>query len=78
MQSMHRCQPKKNQFQIASSSKKQKKTKNLSNPSSGTSSSVSGQSATVASRSNSAITNDRNDESSMIGVCVQQNPVVIH
>lgn len=64
--------PTNNQVQIASSNK------NLSNPSSGTSSSVSGQSATAASRSSGATANDRGDESPMVGVCVQQSPVVIH
>lgn len=64
--------PTNNQVQMASSNK------NLSNTSSGTSSSVSGQSATGASRSSGATTNDRGDESPMVGVCVQQSPVVIH
>lgn len=64
--------PTNNQVQITSSNK------NLSNPSSGTSSSVSGHSATGASRSSGATANDRGDDSPMVGVCVQQSPVVIH
>lgn len=64
--------PTNNQVQISSNNKK------LSNSSSGTSSSVSGQSVTAASRSTAPTANDRGDESPMVGVCVQQSPVVIH
>lgn len=64
--------PTSNQVQIGSSNK------NLSNPSSGSSSSVSGQSGTGAPRSSGTTANDRGDDSPMVGVCVQQSPVVIH
>lgn len=64
--------PTSNQVQIGSSNK------NLSNPSSGSSSSVSGQSGTGAQRSSGTTANDRGDDSPMVGVCVQQSPVVIH